>query len=189
MTFMRGCTVVLADPSVILLYIYMELDIQKRCYFALCEPILWQNVRMKDLFEGGFCGGLCREEKTSLCIRCNPKLGIESQLLFWERTLYLYERIIWEYWSLGIVRVSLYHILCSSYLLVKICFVIACGRKLKVESHKFLAFFLVVACVYFLVKFSWFLSYIWWGLLKVYSIFTINFVWDCYLEAFPITIW
>ena len=54
----------------------------------------------------GFCGGLCREEKTSLCIRCNPKLGIESQLLFWERTLYLYERIIWEYWSLGIVRVS-----------------------------------------------------------------------------------
>ena len=136
-----------------------------------------------------FCGGLCSEEKTSLCIRCNPKLGIESQLFFWERTLYLYERIIWEYWSLGIVRVSLYHSLYSSYLLVKTCFAVACGRRLKVESRKFLEFFLVGDNVYFLVKFSSFLSYVWWGLLKVYNIFIINFAWDCYLEAFSITIW
>ena len=122
----------------------------------------------------GFCGGLCSEEKTSLCIRCNPKLGIESQLLFWERTLYLYERIIWEYWSLGIVRVSLYHIMYSSYLLVKICFAIAYGCRLKVKSRKFLEFFLVGDNVYFLVEFSSFLSYVGNRASTIYN--TTNFV-------------
>ena len=172
----------------IYIYIYMELDIQKWCYFSLCEPILWQNVRMKDLFEGGFVEG-CAVKRKLLFVVGATKHGIESQLLFWERTLYLYERIIWEYWSLGIVRVSLYHIMYSSYLLVKICFAIAYGCRLKVESCKFLEFFLVGDNVYFLVEFSSFLSYVWWGLLKVYNIFIIDFAWDCYLEAFSITIW
>ena len=34
------------------IYIYMELLIRKCCYFALCEPMVWQYVIGKDLFEG-----------------------------------------------------------------------------------------------------------------------------------------
>ena len=73
-------------------------------YRACYSEVVWQNVRVKDLFEV-VCGVVVREEKTSLCIRCNPKICIkfESQLLYWERTLYLYERTIWVYWDLGIV--------------------------------------------------------------------------------------
>ena len=86
-------------------------------------------------------GGLC--EKISLCIRCNPKLCIESQaFVLRERTLYLCERIIWVYWGLSLVRVSLHH-LYYLHLLVKFLLVTARRRRLKVESSKFL----VLSCV------------------------------------------
>ena len=114
------------------------------------------------------CGGLCREEKASLCFRCNPKLGIEFQLLFWEKTLYLCENNlgVLGFGRLGIVRVSLQHLLCFLYLLVKIYSAITHRCGLKVKPHKSLVFFLVGAYVYFLVKFSSFLACIWWGLLR-----------------------
>ena len=164
---MRGCTIVLADPSVILLYIYMELDIQKWCYFALCEPILWQNVRMKDLFEGGFVEGCAEKRKFLFVLGATPNLVLSPNFCF-ERTLYLGENNLGAlgFGRLGIVRMSLQHLLCFPYLLVKIYSAITHRRRLKVKSHKSLVFFLVVACVYFLVKFSSFLTYIWRGLLR-----------------------
>ena len=81
MAFMRGCTIVLADPSVILLYIY-GLDIQKWCYFALCEPILWQNVRMKDLFEGGFVEGCAEKRKLLFVLGATPNLALSPNFFF-----------------------------------------------------------------------------------------------------------
>ena len=50
-------------------------------YGACYSEVVWQNARVNDLFEVA-CGGVVREEKTSLCIRCNPKLCIESQPLY-----------------------------------------------------------------------------------------------------------
>ena len=128
MTFMRGCTIVLADPSVILLYIYiyMELDIQKWCYFALCEPVLWQNVRMKDLFEGGFVEGCAEKRKFLFVLGATPNLVLSPNFCFEREFIFVWENNL-EYWSLGIVRVSLYHIMYSSYLLVKICFAVEVG--------------------------------------------------------------
>ena len=88
----------------------MELVIQK-CGATNCEPVVWQNE--------GACWGLCKEEKTSICIRCNPKLCFETQtFVLREITLYLCERIIWVYWGWGIVRVTV-HRLCIPILLVK----------------------------------------------------------------------
>ena len=57
-----------ADTLVLFCSMYMELVIQKWC---------GKNE--------GACWGMCREEKTSLCIRCNPKLCIESQPFYRER--------------------------------------------------------------------------------------------------------
>ena len=54
MTFLHGCTIVLV-------HIYMELLIRKCCYFALCEPMVWQNVMQKNLFEGFL--KVCAEKK------------------------------------------------------------------------------------------------------------------------------
>ena len=52
---------------------------------------------------------------------------MESQaFVLRERTLHLCERIIWEYWGLGLVRVSLHH-LYSPHLLVKFFLVAAYG--------------------------------------------------------------
>ena len=50
-------------------------------YRACYSEVVWQNVRVKDLFKV-VCGVVVREEKTSLCIRCKPKICIESQLLY-----------------------------------------------------------------------------------------------------------
>ena len=112
--------------------------------FLACLPTLWYCFalyicgKMKGLVEG-----LCREEKISLCIRCNPKLCIESQaFVLSERTLYLCERMIWVYWDLSLVRVSLHH-LYSLHLSVKFLLVAAHRFRLKVELDKFL----VLSCV------------------------------------------
>ena len=103
---------------------------------------MWQN-------EGACWGVVQRREnfslgkKISLCIRCNPKLCIESQaFVLRERTLYLCERIIWMYWGLCLVRVSLHH-LYSLHLSVKFLLVAAHRFRLKVELDKFL----VLSCV------------------------------------------
>ena len=120
------------------------------------------------------CEGLWREEKTYFVLGANLNLVLSLNFCF-ERELCICVRIIWEYWGLDILSVSLQHLLCFPYLLVKLCSAIARQRKLKVEPHKSLVFFLVSAWVNFLVKFSsLFLSYIWWGLLKVYNTFKIN---------------
>ena len=139
----------------------MELVIQKCCYFALCEPMVWQNVRVKDLLDG-FVEGCAEKIKLLFVLGATTSLVLSPNFCF-ERTLYLGENNLGAlgFGRLGIVRVSLYHLLCFSYMLVKICSVIARRRRPKVEPHKSLVFFLVGACVYFLVKFSSFLSYIW----------------------------
>ena len=107
-----------------------------------CSIYMWQN-------EGACWGVVQRREnfslgkKISLCIRCNPKLCIESQaFVLSERTLYLCERMIWVYWDLSLVRVSLHH-LYSLHLSVKFLLVAAHRFRLKVELDKFL----VLSCV------------------------------------------
>ena len=164
----------------------MELDFQKWCYFALCEPVLWQNVRMKDLFEGGFVEGCAEKRKFLFVLGATPNLVLSPNFCFEREFIFVWEN------NLGVLEFG--H--CESVLIPYYVFFIfvsenlfCCWSRLKVELHKFLASFLVGYCVYFLVKFSSFLLYIWWRLLKVYNIFTINFAWNCYLEAFPITIW
>ena len=120
------------------------------------------------------CEELWREEKTYFVLGATLNLVLSLNFCF-ERELCICVRIIWEYWGLDILSVSLQHLLCFPYLLVKICFAITRQCKLKVELYKYLVFFLVGACVYFLVKFFSFLSYIWWGLLNVYNTIKINF--------------
>ena len=122
---------------------------------------MWQNVRVKDLLEG-FVEGCAEKIKLLFVLGATTSLVLSPNFCF-ERTLYLGENNLGAlgFGRLGIVRVSLYHLLRFSYMLVKICSVIARRHRPKVKPHKLLVFFLVGACVYFLVKFSSFLSYIW----------------------------
>lgn len=121
---------------------------------------------------------------------CNPKLCIESQ------TFVLRENFeyVWEN-NLGVFGFGHYESAITNFLFCtfvsEICSVTTRGCRLKVKPRKFLMFFPVCVCVYFLVKFSLFpfLSHIWWYLSKVQNIFTINLVRECYLEALPMTIW
>ena len=138
---------------------------------------MWANgvakCNAKDLFEGFL--KVCAEKKKLIFVLGATLNLVLSPNFCVERGLCICVRIIWEYWGLDILNVSLHHLLCFPYLLVKLCSAITRQRKLKVEPHKSLVFFLVGAWVYFLVKFSsLFPSYIWWGLLKVYNTFKIN---------------
>ena len=105
----------------------------------------------------GLVGGLCREEKTSLCIRCNPKLCIEFQT-FVLRENFVY---VWDN-NLGALGFGHYESAITHFLFFtfvsEICSVAACGCrlkvaacgcKLKVKPRKFLMFFLVcVLCLF-----------------------------------------
>ena len=89
MTFLHGCTIVLAFGY---FAIYMELVIRKCCYFALCEPMVWQNVRVKDLLEG-FVEGCAEKKKLLFVLGATPNLVLSSNFCF-ERELCICVRII-----------------------------------------------------------------------------------------------
>ena len=95
MTFLHGCTIVPVH-----IYIYMELLIRKCCYFALCEPMVWQNLIGKDLFEG-FVKGCGKKKKTYFVLGANLNLVMSLNFCF-ERELCICVRIIQEYWDLAV---------------------------------------------------------------------------------------
>ena len=88
-------------------------------YRACYSEVVWQNVRVKDLFEVA-CGVVVREEKTSLCIRCNPKLCIDLSPNFCiERELCICMREQFGcigIWALWLVRVLLHHFVFSTFI-------------------------------------------------------------------------
>ena len=94
MTFLHGCTIVPVH-----IYIYMELLIRKCCYFALCEPMVWQNLIGKDLFEG-FVKGCGKKKKTYFVLGANLNLVMSLNFCF-ERELCICVRIIWEVLRFG----------------------------------------------------------------------------------------
>ena len=81
---------------------------------------------MKDLFEGGFVEGRAEKRKFLFVLGATPNLVLSPNFCFEREFIFVWENNL-EYWSLGIVRVSLYHIMYSSYLLVKICFAVEVG--------------------------------------------------------------
>ena len=96
---------------------------------------MWQNVRVKDLLEG-FVEGCAEKIKLLFVLGATTSLVLSPNFCF-ERTLYLGEKNLGAlgFGRLGIVRVSLQHLLCFPYLLVKIYSAITHRCRLKVEPH------------------------------------------------------
>ena len=106
-------------------------------YGAFYSVVMWRSSKM-------WASGVAKWR--GLLGGCKRKflfvLGATPNFVLRERTLYLCERIIWVYWGLSLVRVSLHH-LYSLHLLVKFLLVAARRCRLKVEPSKFL----VLSCV------------------------------------------